>query len=122
MNDAWLNERFGPGWGENPFAMGVSPQNADICFATDFGRTVKTSDGGRSWEQVYTKKKEGGGWISTGLQVTTNYMLAFDPFDSTHILMANTDTGLMESKDEGESWTSATHNNGVPRPWYNSTY
>ncbi len=118
----WLNERFGPGWGENPFAIGVAPNNPDICFTTDFGRTVKTMDGGESWEQVYTRKKEGGGWTSTGLQVTTNYMLAFDPSDTSHILMANTDTGLMGSCDGGESWTSATNNNGVPRAWYNSTY
>jgi len=122
MKDAWINERFGPGWGENPFSIGVAPNNPNICYTTDFGRTIKTMDGGRTWEQVYTKKKNNGGWMSTGLQVTTNYMLAFDPFDSTHILMANTDTGLMQSKDGGESWSSATNNNGVPRPWYNSTY
>jgi len=122
FKSGWLNERFGPGWGENPFAMSVSPGNPEICYGTDFGRTVKTTNGGKSWEQMYTKRKYEAGWISTGLQVTTNYMLAFDPFDSTHILMANTDTGMLESKDGGESWTSATDNNGVPRPWYNSTY
>ena len=122
FKSGWLNERFGPGWGENPFNMAVAPGNPDICFGTDFGRTVKTIDGGLTWEQVYTRKKEKGGWKSTGLQVTTNYMLAFDPFDSTHILMANTDTGMLRSEDGGESWSSATHNNGVPRPWYNSTY
>jgi len=122
FESGWLNDRFGPGWGENPFALGVAPNDPNICYGTDFGRTVKTTDGGKSWQQVYTKKKEGGGWVSTGLQVTTNYMLAFDPFDSTHILMANTDTGMLESHDGGESWTSATDNNGVPRPWYNSTY
>jgi len=122
FKSGWLNERFGPGWGENPFALGVAPGDPDICYGTDFGRTVKTMNGGRTWEQVYTRKKENGGWISTGLQVTTNYMLAFDPFDSTHILMANTDTGMMETWDSGQSWTSATHNNGVPRPWINSTY
>ncbi len=122
FKSGWLNERFGPGWGENPFAIGVAPNNPYICYTTDYGRTVKTKDGGESWEQVYTRKKEGGGWTSTGLQVTTNYMLAFDPSDTAHVLMANTDTGLMESRDGGESWTSATKNNGVPRAWYNSTY
>ena len=122
FESGWLNERFGPGWGENPFAMAVAPADPEICFGTDFGRTVRTIDGGKTWKQVYTRKKIAGGWVSTGLQVTTNYMLAFDPFDSTHILMANTDTGMLQSEDGGESWSSATHNNGVPRPWYNSTY
>lgn len=122
MESGWLNDRFGPGWGENPFAIGVAPGDPDICYATDFGRTVVTRDGGVTWHQAYSRKKENGGWASTGLQVTTNYMLAFDPFKPEHILMANTDTGLMKSRDGGESWESATDNNGVPRAWVNSTY
>ncbi|MFK5974480.1 MAG: hypothetical protein QM485_14510 [Flavobacteriaceae bacterium] len=36
--------------------------------------------------------------------------------------MANTDSGLMESSDGGKSWASATHKNGVPKRWVNSTY
>ena len=118
----WLDERFGPGWGENPFHMAVDENNPGICYTTDFGRTLKTFDGGATWQQVYTNKIEGEGWKSRGLQVTTGYMLAFDPFDSLHVFMADTDTGLMESRDGGNSWASATHNNGVPRRWVNSTY
>ena len=118
----WIDERFGPTWGENPFSIGVSPVNPDICYTTDFGRTIKTSDGGITWEQVYTKRKEGAGWISRGLDVTTGYNVMFDPFDINHVFIANTDIGLMESKDGGESWMSATMNNGIPRNWINSTY
>ncbi len=121
-NSGWLDMRFGPGWGENPFHMAIDEHNAKICYATDFGRTIKTIDGGTSWQQVYTNKIGTDGWRSRGLQVTTGYLLAFDPFDSLHVFMADTDTGLMESFDGGNSWTSATHNNGVPRRWINSTY
>lgn len=118
----WIDERFGPSWGENPFSIAVSQVNPDICFTTDFGRTIKTSDGGKTWEQVYTKKKDGAGWISRGLDVTTGYRIAFDPFDKNHVFMANTDIGLTESSDGGESWISATNNNGVPKNWLNTTY
>jgi photosystem II stability/assembly factor-like uncharacterized protein len=118
----WIDERWGPGWGENPFSIAVSPVNPDICYTTDFGRTVKTTDGGKTWEQVYTRKKEGAGWISRGLNVTTGYNVVFDPFDTGHVFMAVTDVGLMESTDGGESWSSATIDNGVPRNWINSTY
>lgn len=38
------------------------------------------------------------------------------------MFICNTDIGLMESKDGGESWESATKNNGVPGKWQNSTY
>ncbi len=118
----WLDKRFGPGWGENPFHMAVDDNDPLLTYATDFGRTIKTTDGGNTWKQVYTKKVDGVGWRSRGLQVTTGYMLAFDPFDPQHVFMADTDTGLMESIDGGKSWNSATHNNGVPRRWINSTY
>jgi photosystem II stability/assembly factor-like uncharacterized protein len=118
----WIDERFGPTWGENPFSIAVSPSNPDICYTTDFGRTIKTADGGKTWEQLYAKKKEGSGWISRGLEVTTGYSVVFDPFDINHLFIANTDIGLMESKDGGESWMSATINNGIPRKWMNSTY
>jgi len=118
----WIDERFGPTWGENPFSIAVAPQNPEICYTTDFGRTIKTSDGGKTWEQLYTNRKDGAGWISRGLEVTTGYSVVFDPFDINHLFIANTDIGLMESNDGGESWMSATINNGIPRKWINSTY
>lgn len=122
FHGGWLNERFGPGWGENPFAIGVAPTNPNIVYTTDFGRTIKTTDGGKNWQQVYSKKLENGGWRSKGLQVTTGYGIVFDPFDQKHVFLLNTDTGLMESFDGGESWESATRNNGIPASWINSTY
>ncbi len=122
FKSGWLNERFGPTWGENPFSIGVSPVDPNVCYATDFGRTVKTTDGGKTWEQVYTNKKQDGGWVSRGLEVTTGYGVVFDPFDKNHVFFCTTDIGLMESKDGGQSWMSATGNKGVPRAWENSTY
>jgi len=121
MQDGWLNDRFGPSWGENPFSIGVDPNNPDVCYGTDFGRTIKTSDGGKTWQQVYTKKT-GSAWSSSGLDVTTSYQLAFDPFNPSHRFIATTDIGLMESNDSGNSWSSATLQNGIPRKWENSTY
>jgi len=118
----WMNERFGPTWGENPFSIGVSATNPDIAYATDFGRTVRTTNGGKTWTQLYTKKKQGAGWMSRGLEVNTGYAVVFDPFDVNHVFLCNTDIGLMESNDGGESWLSATKNNGIPRVWQNSTY
>lgn len=122
FKSGWINERFGPTWGENPFSIGVSPVDPDVCYATDFGRTIRTTDGGKSWEQVYTNKKEDAGWVSRGLEVTTSYRMVFDPYEANHMFIANTDVGLMESMDGGRSWASATRDNGIPRPWINSTY
>lgn len=121
FSDGWLNERFGPTWGENPFSIGVSPVDPDVCYATDFGRTIKSEDGGKTWKEAYTRK-EASGWTSRGLEVTTSYGVETDPFDSNHVFICNTDVGLMESTDGAHSWKSATLNNGVPREWINSTY
>lgn len=122
FTSGWINDRFGPRWGENPFSIGVSSTDPNVCYATDFGRTVKTMDGGKTWHQVYTTKKEGGGWVSRGLEVTTGYQIVADPFDKNNVFICNTDIGLMKSSDGGKSWSSTTHKNGVPRSWENSTY
>jgi photosystem II stability/assembly factor-like uncharacterized protein len=118
----WIDDRFGPTWGENPFAIAVAPSDAGICYTTDFGRTIRTSDGGTTWEQVYTNRIAGAGWFSRGLEVNTGYCIVGDPFDTNHMFIANTDIGLMESKDGGKSWMSGTMNNGIPDKWVNSTY
>ena len=80
----WLNERFGPEWGENPFSVAVAPTNPDIFFGSDYGRTIKTGNGGKTWEAVYSKPLPGGGWTTRGMEVTTGYNIFFDPFDETH--------------------------------------
>lgn len=118
----WLNDRWGPMWGENPLSMGVSPTNPDICFGSDFGRNIKTSNGGKTWEQVYSNHKDDGSWTSRGLEVTTGYTIVFDPFDKNHVYIPGTDIGLIESKDGALSWLSATKDNGVPDKWVNSCY
>jgi len=118
----WLNDRFGPTWGENPLCLGVSSTNPDLCYGTDFGRTIKTSNGGKTWQQVYSKQTKNVGWSSTGLEVTTGYGVLFDPFDKQHVFMANTDIGLLESKDGTKSWMSATKKRGIPDEWVNTCY
>ncbi len=122
LEGGWINERYGPTWGENPFSIAVSAVNPDVCYTTDFGRVIKTEDGGRVWTQVYTKKKTNGGWTSRGIEVTCSYGVVFDPFNENHVFITNTDVGLMESHDRAESWNSATKDNGIPKGWINSTY
>ncbi len=120
IHDVWITERFGPRWGENPLGLGVSPKDPNLCYGTDYGRTMRTRDGGETWQGVYSKKMPGGNYSTTGLDVTTNYGVHFDPFDRRHIFISYTDIGLFQSDDGGRSWSSATM--GVPEPWVNTTY
>ncbi|MBL7696972.1 MAG: hypothetical protein JNK79_02400 [Chitinophagaceae bacterium] len=118
----WIDERFDPMWGENPFCFGVAPNNPEICYTTDYGRVTVTTNGGKTWQQCYTVSDGKGGWHTTGLDVTTGYGLVVDPFDSAHLFLPTTDIGLMESVDGGKNWKSCTKNNGVPENWVNTTY
>ncbi len=120
VHDAWITERFGPWWGENPLAMTVAEQDANLAYGTDLGRTMRTTDGGATWTALYSRKVNDMGWTTVGLDVTTSYGIHFDPFDPKRQFITYTDIGLFRSEDGGASWTSSTA--GVPRDWLNTTY
>jgi photosystem II stability/assembly factor-like uncharacterized protein len=120
IHDAWITERFGSDWGENPLALAVAAQDANISYGTDLGRTMRTTNGGASWSAVYSRKSGENGWVTTGLDVTTSYGYHFDPFDHRRQFISTTDIGLFRSEDGGQSWISSTR--GVPKDWMNTTY
>jgi photosystem II stability/assembly factor-like uncharacterized protein len=120
VHDAWITERFGPGWAENPLNLTAADQDANLCYGTDLGRTMRTLDGGATWAALYSHKVNDAGWSSLGLDVTNSYGIHFDPFDSKREFITYTDIGLFRSEDGGVSWASSTA--GVPREWLNTTY
>src|SRR5262249_10523865 len=99
--------------------LAVAPNNPDVCYATDLGRTVRTENGGKSWDAVYSRPAARG-WTTTGLDVTTNYGVHFDPFNQKRIFITYTDIGLFRSEDGGQSWQISIA--GIPRAWRNTTY
>jgi photosystem II stability/assembly factor-like uncharacterized protein len=121
VRDAWLIERFNAEWVSNPLGLAVAPGTSDVVYATDYGRTLRTLDGGVSWEAVYSARTPDGGWTTTGLDVTTSYGIHFDPFEPQHLFIGYTDIGLFASDNGGASWYSATRR-GVPESWVNTTY
>ncbi len=120
IHDGWITARFGPGWGENPLNLVVAADDPNLSIATDMGRTLRTRDGGKTWEGLYSRRLEDGSTTTTGLDVTTNYGVFFDPFDSRRRFIAYTDIGLFRSENGGRGWLSATET--VPRDWTNTTY
>jgi len=119
--DAHVDHYWGPSWGGAPIALAVAPTNPDICYGTDSGRTMRTTDGLKTWVGIYSKKV-GEGWTTTGLDVTTCYGVHRDPFDPQRLFISYTDIGLWRSEDGGASWIPTTQKEGMPREWRNTTY
>lgn len=119
LNDAWAEKAFG---GEYIRLMdvGVSPADGNIAVVTDWYRTMKTMDGGKSWQQVYSRRQGDGTFTSNGMDVTTTYGVHFDPFDSNHIAISYTDIGFHHSFNKGKSWSRSV--DGVPSEWVNTCY
>ena len=117
---SWLDRSYDPGWGGNPIDLGVAPSNPDICYGTDAGRAYRTTDGGRTWQQIYSHDQPDGSVSSSGLDVTTCYVVQFDPFDKNHFFITYTDVGLFHTFNGGKSWFHSI--SGVPEPWVNTCY
>ena len=117
---SWMEESFDPGWGGSPIDLGAAPGNPDVCFAGDNGRGYKTTDGGKTWEQVYSRNNPDGSYSNNGLNVTTCYGVHFDPFDSNHYFICYTDMGLFHTFDGGSSWFHSLKD--IPRDWQNTCY
>ncbi|MFH1068116.1 MAG: hypothetical protein V1794_00725, partial [Candidatus Glassbacteria bacterium] len=117
---SWLDWSYSPGWGGKPIEMGAAPSDPNVCFGGDNGRAYGTTDGGKTWNEVYSHNNPGNSVTSSGLNVTTCYGVHFDPFDREHIFISYTDIGLFQSYDGGKSWFHAI--TGVPDPWVNTCY
>ena len=120
IHDNWISARLGPSWGENPLNLAVAAGDPNLCIETDMGRTLRTRDGGKAWEGVYSRRLDDQSNTTTGLDVTTNYGVHFDPFDRERLFITYTDIGMFRSEDGGKGWVSATET--VPRAWTNTTY
>jgi photosystem II stability/assembly factor-like uncharacterized protein len=124
LSGTWIEQRATQNgesiWFDSPYSLGVAPTNPDVAYASDLFRTYRTLDGGATWQEMNSRRVSDDSWTSRGLDVTTNYGVQFDPFDSRHIYMDNTDMGLFQSADGGQSWRSTS--DGIPEKWRNTAY
>jgi photosystem II stability/assembly factor-like uncharacterized protein len=124
LQGTWVEQRARQSgtsiWFDAPDFLGVAPTNPDVAYATDLFRTYRTLDGGATWQGMNSRKLDDGSWTSRGFDLTTNYGVQFDPFDSRHVFIDNTDIGLFQSTNGGQAWRSTS--DGIPEDWRNTTY
>ncbi|MFT3795163.1 T9SS type A sorting domain-containing protein [Flavobacterium sp.] len=100
-------------YGECPFGMAVSPNNANKVIFGDYGFIHKTSNGGTSWQQAYvaTPTQNPAGvatpqfhaYQSNGLENTTSWQMHWT--SANKIWSCFSDIKGIKSDDGGLSWS-----------------
>jgi photosystem II stability/assembly factor-like uncharacterized protein len=105
--------------------LGVNPSNPDQIITTNMGSAYMTTNGGRSWHDLSSRRTDGGKepvpaagetpfWTTRGIDPAGQGTLAINPFNLNHHLTGWTDIGMFESFDGGKSWTYRIASNGLP--------
>lgn len=120
----WLTWETCWGFGGPALGFSVCAGNPDVAMYTNAAELFITSDGGKSWHNGFCHVADGGAegrgkaWVSTGLNVTSCWDLALDPFRPGNVYIGYTDIGFARSEDGGKSWQYAAGTS----PWANTFY
>ena len=81
IEDGWLPAAMGAGWAGPPIArgLGVAPNDPNVVYGTDYGRAIRSLDGGQTWQAAYSGKTEDDAYNTRGLDVTTCLRPALGP-------------------------------------------
>ena len=74
----------------------------------------RTSDGGRTWQPIYTRVNPDGSNQTTGLELTHTRLITVDPRDTRRVFYGYMDIGLFLSEDSGT--TVQRKAGGLPYP------
>jgi hypothetical protein len=89
--------------------LGADPNNPNHLIApdADAGEMKFSGDGGATWHplpQLTKAVTSNGEYLFQLGELTIASVIAWDPFDSCHILVGTIQNGIMESTDGGNSW------------------
>lgn len=89
--------------------VGVDPQNANHLIASDVGTSEMkfSADAGLRWfplPQLTSAVTESGKYLFQLVERSFASTIAWDPYDSCHILVGTHQNGIIRSTDGGNSW------------------
>jgi photosystem II stability/assembly factor-like uncharacterized protein len=91
-------------WGPSVECMSISPVNPRrVCFGTS-GQVFATDDAGATWTQRYCRTLPDGRFAGTGLEVTCQNDIVFDPHQEGRLYFCYADIGLLTTEDGGKTF------------------
>lgn len=91
-------------WGATVQSMAICPVNAQRVFFGTSGHIFATDNAGATWTQRYCRMLADGRFTGTGLEVTCQNDIVFDPHDPNRIYFCYYDIGLLVSDDAGHTF------------------
>ncbi len=104
LNDGSINVGWLTQWDFDVTFVAVAPSPPGTVYFGSSAMLGKTTDGGATWQQIYTTEISPGYWRGTGLETTEVTTVAVDPQDPNRLLCGFIDTGLLLSPDNGQSF------------------
>lgn len=99
MDYGWITK-----WGPSVECLAISPAQPDrLAFGTS-GHVFVTDDGGRTWQQRYSRPLPDGRFTGGGLEVTCLFQVVPDPVRAERLWYCYMDIGLLVSDDGGSSF------------------
>jgi photosystem II stability/assembly factor-like uncharacterized protein len=84
--------------------LDMSPFDPETLYFGTSMRVFRTTDGGGSWRQIYTRMLEEGRFQGTGLETTCLFDVVVHPLDPQRLYFCYWDIGLLISQDGGQSF------------------
>jgi photosystem II stability/assembly factor-like uncharacterized protein len=97
--DGWITF-----WGPDVQCLSMSPFSPETLYFGTSGKVYRTSNGGGSWQQIYTRMLVDGRFQGTGLETTCVLDVVVHPHDSQRLYFCYWDIGLLISEDGGQSF------------------
>ena len=108
-------------WGPTVKCLAMSPLDPDVLYYGTSGHVLKTTDGGQTWRQAYTRVLPDGRIQGTGLEVTCVHNVIPHPTDPRRLYVGYADIGLLVSDDRGATFRRCVE--GIePREMRNSLF